>query len=166
MRKYELPSFLSKRVSHEVYEHWLRRRAQSHVKRDRRRGNKEAIGELYRIAIHEAVLKSDGCDAYTGEELNWRLISQFNNYEAQEHGRHYKRKFALLPTVDHVGDGKGRPDFKICALRTNDAKNDLALFEFVSICRAVLEHLGYVVKQGGKRIRLRSGPTGPAASRG
>ena len=149
MRKYELPSFLSKRITQEAYERWLRRRAQAHVKRDSGRGNKEAIGESYGLAIHAAVLESNGQDAYRGEQLNWRLISQYNNDESKEHGSRYKSKFALLQTVDHVGDGKGRADFKICAWRTNDAKNDLTLVEFISLCRTVLEYQGYTIKEGG-----------------
>ena len=140
MRKYELPTFLAKKVTYEDYVRWLRRRAQAHVKRDRGRGYKKAIGGSYRVAIHKAVQASNGLDAYTGERLNWRLLSQFDNAEAEEHGRRYKRRFALLPTVDHVGDGKGRPDFKICGWRTNDVKNDLTIAELVSVCRVLLRY--------------------------
>jgi hypothetical protein len=149
VRKYELPEFLSKKVTYEAYVRWLRRRAQAHVKRDRGRGNKKAIGESYREAIHKAVEASSGLDAYTGEALNWRLISHFDNDEAKEHGRRYKRKFALLPTVEHVGNGKSRPDFKICGWRTNDVKNDLTVAELVSVCRAFLKHQGCSVDEGG-----------------
>ena len=42
--------------------------------------------------------------------------------------------------MDHVGDGLGDADFKICAWRTNDAKNDLTYSEFVALCRRVVEH--------------------------
>lgn len=62
-KKYSLPPFLFGLVPHETYERWLRRKAQAHVKRDRRRGNQTAIGEAYRVAIHAAVIQSDGCDA-------------------------------------------------------------------------------------------------------
>jgi hypothetical protein len=149
VRKYELPAFMAKMATHEAYVRWLRRRAQAHVKRDRRRGNKKAIGESYRDAIHKAVLASNGLDAYTGEELNWRLISQFDNADAKEHGRSYKRRFALQPTVDHVGDGKGKPNFKICGWRTNAVKNDLTVAELVSVCRAFLTYQGSTVDEGG-----------------
>jgi len=54
--------------------------------------------------------------------------------------RTYKAGFALLPTVDHVGDGLGEADFKICAWRTNDAKSDLTHDEFVALCRRVVKH--------------------------
>ena len=148
-RKYELPAFLSGVVTQGVYERWLRRKAQAHVRRDRRLGNEDAIGESYRDAIHAAAVKSAGMDAYTGEALNWSLISQYDNDESQEQKREYKRRFALLPTVDHVGDSMGPADFRICGWRTNDAKNDLAFTDFVSLCRTVLEHQGYVVREKG-----------------
>ena len=148
-KKYSLPSFLSVQVPQEVYERWLRHKAQAHVKRDRRRGNKTAIGEAYRVAIHAAVIESYGCDAYTGEKLDWSLLSQYDNDASQEQGRHYKHDFALLPTLDHVGNGTGAADFKICGWRTNDAKHDLEMPEFLAVCQAVLEHHGYVVAKRG-----------------
>ena len=144
-KRYQLPSFLLGQVTQEAYERWLRRKAQAHVRRDRRRGNETAIGEAYQAAIHSAVLESGGRDSYTGEELNWSIISKYDNDKSQEHGRHYKRGFALLPTVDHVNDGMGVADFKICGWRTNDAKNDLEMPAFLTLCQVVLEHHGYVV---------------------
>lgn len=148
-KKYQLPSFLSGQVTQEVYERWLRRKAQEHVRRDRRRGNETAIGEEYRDAIHTAVIESGGHDAYTGEELKWSLISKFDNDEAKKHRRDYKRGFALLPTADHVGDGMGLANFKICSWRTNDAKNDLEMPAFLELCQAVLKHNGYKVTKRG-----------------
>jgi hypothetical protein len=144
-KKYQLPSFMSDQVTQEVYERWLRRKAQVHVRRDRRRGNETANGVAYRVAIHSAVLESGGRDSYTGEELEWSLISQYDNDESKEQKRDYKRCFALLPTVDHIGDGMGTADFKICGWRTNDAKNDLEMPAFLALCQAVLKHHGYVV---------------------
>ncbi len=148
-KKYVLPSFLSDVVSQDTYERWLRRKAQAHVKRDRRRGNVSASGISYREAIHWAVVESAGRDAYTGEFLDWKLISQYDNDESKENGRHYKKTFALLPTVDHLGDGTGPANFKICGWRTNDAKNDLDHSEFVAVCELVLRHNGYVINRAG-----------------
>jgi hypothetical protein len=72
--------------------------------------------------------------------LRWDLISKYTNDESKAGKRAYKRTFADLPSVDHVGDGLGAPDFRICAWRTNDAKTDLSHEEFVSLCRAVVAH--------------------------
>lgn len=70
----------------------------------------------------------------------WTLISQYDNTASKADGRVYKKKFADLPTVDHVGDGTGPADFVICSWRVNDCKNDLTYEEFVAVCRQVLEH--------------------------
>lgn len=51
-----------------------------------------------------------------------------------------KAQFALLPSVDHVGAGATEASFRLCPWRTNDAKNDLSVVEFVEICRRVVAH--------------------------
>lgn len=92
------------------------------------------------MAIHAAVADSGGVDAYTGHPLRWDLISTYDNEQSKAGKRAYKKAFGDLPSVDHVGDGLGAPDFAICAWRTNDAKNDLPFDEFVTLCRAVIAH--------------------------
>jgi hypothetical protein len=92
----------------------------------------------YKRAIHDAVCNSGGLDHYTGEQLHWHLISKYGNDESKQGKRIYKAQFALLPTVDHVGDGSGPADFKICGWATNDAKGDLSLVDFVRLCQRVL----------------------------
>ena len=139
-RKYELPAFLTSQTSQALYERWLHRRAVAHVGRDRDRENPSATNEKYRLAIHAAVRLSKGRDFYTGELLDWSLLSRYDNTQAKSGGRAYKARFGLMPTVDHVGDGRGEPEFKVCAWRTNDAKSDLSLEEFVALCRRVVEH--------------------------
>jgi hypothetical protein len=104
-RKYERPDFLPSEITQDIYEKWLRRRAKDHVKRDRRRGNTTATIAAYKIAIHRAVGHSGRQDQYTGETLNWALVGQYSDVEAKAGGRCYKAKFALLPSIDHVGDG-------------------------------------------------------------
>ena len=138
MRKYQIPKYLERMVAQKDYEKWLVRKAASHVRRDRGRGNKLAINEIYKIAIHKAVCESKGKDAYTGEELDWSLISKYNNKQSKKHGRKYKKRFALLPSVDHVGEGIGPARFKICSWRTNDSKNDLSYHEFLKLCKKVI----------------------------
>jgi len=137
-KKYELPDFLKTETSQLAYERWLRRKAAAQVKRDRKRGNPTANGERYRLAIHQAVVGCEGKDSYTGEGLRWDLISTYCNESSRAGRRRYKATLALLPTVDHVGDGLGPADFRICAWRTNDAKNDLSLPEFIDLCRRVV----------------------------
>lgn len=74
----------------------------------------------------------------THEELKWELISQWDNEKSKAGGREYKATFALLPSIDHVDDGTGAANFRICAWRTNDAKSDLSLEDFVVLCRKVV----------------------------
>lgn len=137
-RKFALPHFLEGTQTQESYERWLQRKAAAHLKRDRRRGNAIATGEMYRKAIHIAVVASNGYDHYTGEKLDWALLSQYDNDKSKTHRREYKKKFALLPTVDHVSDGLSEADFVICGWRTNDCKNDLTREELVEFCQKVL----------------------------
>ena len=148
-KKYGLPKFLAGTVSQEAYERWLRRKAQAHVRRDRARGKESALGERYRDLIHSAVVESGGRDAYTGKALDWRLISKYDNDNSRSDGLKYKHAFALLPTVDHLADAKNQAAFRICGWRTNDAKHDLDMPEFLALCRAVLRHNGFIVKRGG-----------------
>lgn len=138
MRKYQLPKFLEGTVSQANYEKWLSGRSMAHFRRDKKRGNSKITNENYKKSIHKAVEECDGYDAYTYEQLDWTLISKYDNKESKKGGREYKSKFALLPSVDHVGDGTGSADFKICAWRTNDSKSDLSYDEFIILCRKVI----------------------------
>lgn len=141
-RKYALPSFLHSRLSQESYVRWLHRKAVAHAKRDRKRGNDTVKNAQYKIAIHHAVCACNGRDAYTHESLAWELVSKYDNAASKAGRREYKAQFSRLPTVDHVGDGKGAADFRICAWRTNDAKSDMTLKEFVRLCRKVVQAQG------------------------
>ncbi len=136
------PDFLMGRCSSKRYLRWLNRKAAALARRDRRRRDREARIAEYRIEIHEAVLRSRGCDAYTGLPLRWDQISLYDNDASRRGGRAYKRKFGNIPTVDHTGDNRNKPRFKICAWRVNDAKSDLTLKEFLELCRQVLAFAG------------------------
>ena len=146
-RKHLLPPFLEGVISPDVYERWLGRKAAAHVKRDRKRTQSNVTPSLYKAAIHAAVLRSNGCDAYTSEPLDWKLISTFNNEEAKAGKHEYKSHFALLPTVDHIEAGATEASFHICSWRTNDAKSDLSFDGFVELCQKVLAKAGYAVKK-------------------
>ena len=78
VQKWVLPSFLAKKMEQKSYSKWLHRKAVAHVGRDRARGNKDAKVAAYKAEIHRAVIASDGFDAYTGEMLNWKLMSCYD----------------------------------------------------------------------------------------
>jgi hypothetical protein len=144
-RKRSLPQFLEGRVHPQEYERWLKRKAASHFKRDRKRNYHNITAAAYRDAIHQAVLQSKGRDFYTGEELDWSLLSQYDNHES-ESGKHaYKAGFALLPTVDHLDSSLPNSGFCICAWRTNDSKHDLSYQAFIELCIKVLKYANYSV---------------------
>lgn len=147
--KHEFPPFLNGVVTPAKYELWLGRKATAHVRRDRKRRYSKAKRSLYKEAIHAAVRKSKWHDTYTGEKLDWKLISTYNNKDAKAGGHAYKAKFALLPTVDHVDAGATEASFVICGWRTNDAKHDLSLPEFLNLCEKALLHAGHTVTRHG-----------------
>ncbi len=142
-----MPAFLEGVVKPEAYERWLGRKAAAHVRRDRKRAQSDVTTSVYKEAIHAAVLRSEGRDAYTGEALNWKLISTYNNEDSIGGKQIYKSGFALLPTVDHMSAGATEASFRICGWRTNDAKSDLSFDGFVELCQKVLTHAGYSVKK-------------------
>lgn len=121
-----------------AYIRWLRRKAAAHVKRDRVRCDYEIMGEEYRRLIHAAVERQGSHDFYTGEPLDWSLISSYSNEDSRTGRSAYKSGFAMLPTVDHIRGDNGRYDFVICAWRTNDCKSDLDYAAFVELCRKVI----------------------------
>ena len=139
-KKYPLPYFLIDVVAAEKYARWLSAKATAHVKRDRKH-RPDITREEYKMRIHAAVIRSDGKDAYTGEALDWSLLSTWDNDKAKEHGSRYKSEFALLPSVDHVSERRGPTDFTICSWRTNDAKNDLSVEDFIHLCEKVIKHM-------------------------
>lgn len=148
--KRALPPFLEGKVDHATYERWLQRKAAAHAKRDQKRFNDVKIGLNYRNGIHLAVLQSEGKDTYTGEDLDWTLLSKYDNTASKEGQHAYKAKFALLPTVDHVESANREAVFCICSWRTNDAKHDLSVASFFRLCEIVLRHNGYIVSKVAK----------------
>ena len=137
--KYELPPFLENTVvTRRVYVRWLHRKAQAHARRDSKRWGRTIRVSCYKRAIHRAVLQSKGRDFYTHEELDWSLVSKYDNRESQSQGAKYKKRFALLPTVDHADPESKKADFRICGWRTNDCKNDLTMAELRTFCETFL----------------------------
>ena len=138
---YKPPEFLEDALKPH-YVRWLNRKTQSLIGRDRARWKNDPSWSEYKKAIHEAVLSSEGLDAYTREPLDWSLLSQYDNSEAQRLGSEYKRQMALLPTVDHADPNSRQPDFRICGWRTNDWKSDLTLEELKKLCKQFLRAQG------------------------
>jgi hypothetical protein len=117
---------------------WVQRKAVTLAKRDQKRGGMGNV-QQYRLAIHEAVLASEGHDHWTGEWLDWELIGTYDNRDAAMGKGESKKRYAMLPTIDHRTN-EPEPDFVICAWRTNDAKHDMTPQELLQFCTAVINH--------------------------
>jgi len=68
-KKYQFPECLENQCDPLEFDRWLEQTARRHLRRDRKRGNENATRELYKAAIHEAVITSKGMDMYAGKEL-------------------------------------------------------------------------------------------------
>lgn len=129
MKIYILPSFLLRIVPEQKYKIWLQRKAAAHRRRDNKRwGTNYSIAQ-FKMAIHKAVIKSNGFDDYTGQPLDWRLINSYNNQLSKLNKAKYKKTFNYLPTVDHANPWSKKIDFKICSWILNDVKHDLSIKE-------------------------------------
>jgi hypothetical protein len=141
IERYDLPECLKGCCEKVAYLRWLSRKAQAHLKRDRKRyGRQHASGPLYKSEIHRAVQNGGNRDYYTNRSLDWSLISKYDNDEAKAGRSEYLTRFAHLPTVDHTLDANGRRKFVICSWRVNDAKSHLPEADFLDVCEQVLAH--------------------------
>ena len=115
----------------------LRRKAMAVTRRDKRRGGEYSVKEAIE-AIHQAFDRCNGFDPYDGSKLDPELLGEYRNEDAKAQGVAHKRRFAMLPTVDHV---KAEPvaDFEIVSWQTNDAKGDMSPDEFIAYCHRVVE---------------------------
>ena len=122
------------------YNAWLGNQARNC--RDRDRGFVSPLPGIgkYRTAIHNAVERSNGEDAYTGEDLKWNLL---NTEPPSGPGRKKHCRRGKRPSVDHY-HGVGKMDYRICAGTVNYAKGSLCHQEFVRLCRLVAaKHEGW-----------------------
>jgi len=145
--RYYLPAFLIGVLEEKQFSKWLDRKAKSLLKRDRARGNPNAKYREYKMEIYRAVVKSQGKCAYTGKMLRWDLVCAYDNEMAKLGGRRYRRMLSELPTVDHLGDGLGVPEFRICSWVVNSCKGQLELAEFLRLCADILTFHDYRVNQ-------------------
>jgi hypothetical protein len=132
--QFHVPSEVrSKGTSCARYNDWLNAQAASCRTRDRGRIDTLPPLAKYREAIHSAVVRSNGLDAYTGEALEWNLL---NHERPPAGGRKNHRKRGRWPSVDHY-HGTGQLNYKICSGLVNTAKGPLEHQQFVELCRKV-----------------------------
>ena len=119
------------------YSDLIRKKAEAVNRRDKKRGGKYSVKEAIE-AIHQAFHRCNGFDPYDGSKLNPKLLGDYKNEDAKAEGAAHKRRFAMLPTVDHV-TAEPVPDFEIVSWQTNDAKGDMPPEEFIAYCRRVVQ---------------------------
>jgi hypothetical protein len=137
--QYPVPECIKDHCDQLKYSRWLQRKATAHARRDRKRDMACTIAR-YKAEIHAAVCSSGHLDFYTGEPLDWSLVSTYDNKSSKSGRATYKKTLALLPTLDHIVDDSGRPKFVICSWYVNDAKGDLGIDDFYRLCERVLKH--------------------------
>jgi len=139
--QYPLPGFLEGICTVSVYDKWLDNKADTLLKRDKKRRKpyaRAATDRLYKEKIHKAIMDNGQCDPFTGDALDWKLISTWDTSPARAPEPGYRKKFALMPTVDHID-----PDlleFEICSWMVNDCKSYLNPKEFVALCRRIANY--------------------------
>ena len=124
-------------LSDEDYSDLIRKKAVAVTRRDKRRGGEYTVKQAIE-AINQAFHRCNGFDPYDGSKLNPKQLGEYKNEDAKAEGAANKRRFAMLPTVDHV-KAEPEPDFEIVSWQTNDAKGDMPPEEFIAYCRRVVQ---------------------------
>src|ERR1700675_1388100 len=95
--QYPVPECIKMHCDQLKYSRWLQRKATAHARRDRKRDMACTIARD-KTEIHAAVCSSGHLDFYTGESLNWSLVSTYDNESSRSGRKKYKKSLALLPT--------------------------------------------------------------------
>jgi hypothetical protein len=148
---YLLPPFLQGVISVKDYRHWLELKGHNLRRRDlnlKRLFAKENSFAVYKQKIHQAVLDGGGLDPFTGEKLDWGLVSKKNELKKDGYVNNYLNTYALYPAVDHIIPEEF--EFEICSLISNQCKSSLTPEEFVGFCGRVVNFRGQAEKSPGK----------------
>jgi hypothetical protein len=152
--KYPLPPVLTGVCNAPKYRKWLRCKADQLQKRDKKLNRPHAKNHSqadYKMKIHEAVMRNDGLDPYTGAPLRWDLIGRWDenkeasfkerrNFPGAARYRTIKKEFYLLPVIDHVDPGARDLDFEIVSWIVNEGKSQMTPREYIDLCAKVAEH--------------------------
>ena len=79
--QYPLPGFLEGICTVSVYDKWLDNKADTLLKRDKKRRKpyaRAATDRLYKEKIHKAIIDNGRCDPFTGDPLDWKLIKTWD----------------------------------------------------------------------------------------
>jgi hypothetical protein len=137
------PPFVKIVITDAQYRTWLTRKAKYIIAEDRSRKRacvKNASERLYKELIHNAVNQAGQFDPFTGETLQWGLVCTWDDSNTKNLDEPTFRKFALLPTVDHIDPYGRNIDFEICSWHINRSKSNLSPQEYVALCEKIISH--------------------------
>ena len=142
-KEYPIPLVLTNAgISQDLYGKWLDKVTTPHLLRDRKRLVGQTIErKVYRVAIHKAVVESNGKDYYTGEPLNWKLLQHFSGSTVSTTAKGSKRASQeMTPTLDHENLSAKHPVFRICSMRTNKCKSDYSIDTLLDFSRKLIAY--------------------------
>ena len=134
------PDWLLATITAGQYKKWILKRAKELHSHDRDVGRPYALVlkvSDYCKLLDDAVHNGGRFDPFTGDELQWRLIGQWDVTHTVDPDGSYYRKFALAPAVDHVDPEAPELKFEICSNQVNLCKSYLSPDDFVALCRRI-----------------------------
>jgi len=138
---YFLPDFLQGRITGVWYNRWLTRKAKYIIAEDRKKHRpcaQNATAQQYKGLIHAAVWNSGRFDPFTGDTLGWELVCTWDDANVKNPDPGLMKRYALLPTVDHIDQYAITPAFEICSWLVNRCKADQTPEEFVAMCERIV----------------------------
>ncbi|MGB7569428.1 MAG: hypothetical protein WBM07_16315 [Chitinivibrionales bacterium] len=134
-----LPPFLVGILSLKDYHYWLRQEAHHLRNSDLKLKRSYALENsltAYKQKIHQGVLDGGEFDPYTGDKINWNLISKEKPHKKNDFIANYLNDHALQPAVDHINPEEF--GFEICSWISNQSKSCMTSDQFVDFCRRVI----------------------------
>lgn len=137
------PRFINQRgITDDAYRAWLSEQGKNIWKREGRLDKRGFPDKASLVAaLHAAVLRSGGKDAYTGMPIDWRFLRNdwVDANKGNANNRHLMTLRRGMPVFDHVR-GLGGNKYALCRRITNHAKSFMSPAQFVQLCREVVRH--------------------------
>lgn len=138
---YFLPEYLEGRCLLAEFRKWMFMKAETLLIRDRRIKRPYALNGhmlLYKQLLYEASIYGE-FDPFTGEALRWELIRTWDPTKKNPDASNFK-KYALLPTADHIDPASDVLKLEICSWKINTCKGNLNPWEFIELCKKVINY--------------------------
>jgi hypothetical protein len=144
--KYPLPAYLQDIYTVSSYAGMLKLKARNLRNRDRR--NKKPVALKYSVAkyrekVHGAIMDGGRTDPYTGETIDWTLISKWDGVAGKDRGIPnllavgFDKSLYLSPSIDHVYPDSDELELEVCSWIANSCKSVLNPAEFIALCGKV-----------------------------